>query len=127
MSTAREERSLRWGQARDQAFLSLKNASLEDKISTYRQLEKKMLKEATTNFERREIKRRITTDLLQAASPAGWSTFAPYLRRMESLGYVDLDERLLVCVLTAKAAAGTAAGMKKTADLIVDIERRTRS
>jgi len=120
------ERYLRWGQARDQLFLSMRQSSKEERVTAYEQLEKKLLKEAHSPFERREIQRRITADVLRATAPGGWSGFAPRLRRMERLGYTDIDDRVLVCVLTAQASAGAPAGIRKATELIADLERRSR-
>ncbi len=125
--TRAEERSLRMGQARSRLFLSLQNASVAEKLQAYKRLETQLLKdEALTASEQRELRRRIAEDLLTAASEGPWRLFSPYLRRMERLGYSGLDRRLLACVLSAMASKGCPAGRRKTAELIADIERRTR-
>lgn len=125
--TTKQERSLRAGQARDRLFIALKGQSSVVRVLAYQKLERALLKEAGSATERRELRRRITTDLLRATKAAGWSVFSRHLRRMERLGYVDLDERLLVCVMTAEAGAGSPSGTKTTARLIAEIERRARS
>lgn len=61
-----------------------------------------------------------------ATSDGPWRSFSPYLRRLERLGYSTMDCRLLACVMSAKASKGSPAGVRKTAELIADIERRTR-
>jgi hypothetical protein len=122
-----EERSLRMGQARGRLFLSLRNASIAEKLQAYKRLELQLLKdEALTANERLELQRRIAEDLLTAASEGPWRLFSPYLRRMERLGYSGLDRRLLACVLAATASKDSPAGRRKTAELIADIQRRTR-
>lgn len=122
-----EERSLRIGQARGRLFLSLRNASVSEKLQAYKRLELQLLKaEALTTSEQLELRRRIAEDLLTAASEGTWRLFSPYLRRMERLGYSGLDRRLLACVLAATASKGSPSGKRKTAELIADIERRTR-
>jgi hypothetical protein len=115
------------GQARSRLFLSLRDASVAEQLQAYKRLEKQLLKEeARTATEQRELRRRIAEDLLTAASDGPWRLFSPYLRRMERLGYSGMDRRLLACVLAAMASKGSPAGRRKTAELITDIERRTR-
>jgi hypothetical protein len=121
-----EDRSLRWGQERGRLFLALRNASIPEKVQAYKQLEKRLLREACSAAEARELRRRIAEDLLMATSAGPWRGFSPYLRRLERLGYSSMDRRLLVCVLAAQASKGSPAGVRKTAELIADIERRTR-
>ncbi|HLM42340.1 MAG TPA: hypothetical protein VK458_00675 [Myxococcaceae bacterium] len=55
-----------------------------------------------------------------------WRLFSPYLRRLEKLGYSTMDCRLFACVMAAMASKGSPTGRRKTAELIADIERRTR-
>jgi hypothetical protein len=126
LTQAEQERAQRWGQERDRLFLSLRHASVAEKLQAYKQLEKRRLEEARTAFERREVRRRIAEDLLMATSDGPWRSFSPYLRRLERLGCSSMDRRLLACVLSAKASKGSRAGKRKAAELIADIERRTR-
>ncbi len=124
--TQANERSLRIGQERDRLFLSLRNASVAEKIQAYEQLEKRLLKEVRTAAEERELRRRIAEDLIMATREGPWRLFSPYLRRLERLGYSTMDRRLLACVMSAMASSGSPTGKRKTAELIADIERRTR-
>lgn len=117
---------MRWAQERDQLTLSLLEASISEKVQAYKQLEKSILQEAQTAFEKQEMKRRITEDLLMATMVGSWRGFSPYLRRMERLGYSSMDCRLLVCAWSAQASKGSPAGVRKTAALIVEFERKTR-
>ncbi|WP_224249272.1 hypothetical protein [Hyalangium gracile] len=121
-----EARFMRWAQQRDQLFLSLRHASIPERIQAYKQLEKQILGETRTAFEKQEMRRRIAEDLLRTTSSGPWRSFSPYLRRMERLGYSSMDCRLLVCAWSAQASKGSAAGIRKTAALISDFERRTR-
>jgi hypothetical protein len=124
--TESEERSLRVGQARDRLFLSLRNASVAERIQAYKQLEKRLLKDEPTATEKRELRRRIAEDLIMATREGPWKLFSPYLRRLEKLGYSTMDRRLFACVMAAMASKGSPTGRRKTAELIADIERRTR-
>ena len=121
-----EQRFMGWAQARGQLLRSLWNASIPEQVQAYKQLEKRILKETRTAFEKQEMRRRITEDLLRATSAGPWRGFSPYLRRMERLGYSSMDCRLLVCSWAAQATKGSPAGMRKTAALIAAFERRTR-
>jgi len=121
-----QERSLRWAQERERLFVSLRDASLPEKVHAYKQFERRRLKDVRTAFEKREALRRIAEDLVMVTSDGPWRSFSPYLRRLEKLGYSTMDRRLLACVMSAKASKGSPVGVRKTAELIADIERRTR-
>jgi hypothetical protein len=121
-----EDRFMAWARERDRLILALQRASIPEKVQAYKQLERRILKETRTAYEKQEMRRRITEDLLMAAMAGPWRGFSPYLRRMERLGYSSMDCRLLVCSWAAQASKGSLAGMRKTAALIADFERRTR-
>jgi hypothetical protein len=121
-----QERSLYWGQERDRLALSLRDASVAEQIQAYKQFEKRRLKEAGTAFERREVRRRTAEALVMTTREGPWRLFSPYLRRLEKLGYSTMDRRLFACVMAAMASKGSPTGRRKTAELIADIERRTR-
>ena len=119
-----EERFKTWARERDHLHLALQSASIPEKVQAYKKLEKRVLKEARTAFEKQEMRRRITEDLLMATMAGPWRGFSPYLRRLERLGYSSMDCRLLVCAWTAQASRGSVAGVRKAAALITDFERR---
>jgi hypothetical protein len=121
-----DERFMRWAQERSQLFLALRNATIPVKLQAYKQLEKRILTEARSEGEKREMQRRISMDLLMAASDGSWRGFSPYLRRVERLGYSSMFDRLVACVLAAEAAKGSAAGVRKALLLIAQFERRLR-
>ncbi len=122
-----EARFMGWAQELDGLVLELGKAPLPEKVQAYRQFEKRILKETRTAFERQEMRRRITETLLREVSEGPWKCFSPHLRRMERLGYSSMDCRLLVCTWSARAAKGSPAGVRKTAALIAEFERRARS
>lgn len=126
LTREQEARFMGWARERDRLILELQSASIAEKVQAYKQLEKRILKEASTAFEKQEMRRRITEDLLMATMAGSWRGFSPYLRRMERLGYSSMDCRLLVCAWAAQAARGSVAGVRKTAALIADFERRLR-
>ncbi|HLL02010.1 MAG TPA: hypothetical protein VK539_15575 [Myxococcaceae bacterium] len=126
LTREQEERFMGWARERDRLILELQSASIPEKVQAYKQLEKRILKEASTAFEKQEMRRRITEDLLMATMVGSWRGFSPYLRRMERLGYSSMDGRLLICAWAAQASKGSVAGVRKTAALIADFERRLR-
>jgi hypothetical protein len=121
-----QERSLRWAQERERLFVSLRDAAMPEKVHAYKQFERRRLEDVRSALEKREALRRIAEDLVMMTSDGPWRSFSPYLRRLEKLGYSTMDGRLLACVMSAKASKGSLAGVRKTAELIADIERRTR-
>jgi hypothetical protein len=121
-----EERLWHLAQEWDRLYLSLRNASIAEKLQAFKQLEKRFLKEMRTALGKREVQRRITQTFLMETRAGPWKRFSPYLRRMERLGYSTMDCRLLVCGWAAQAARGSPAGIRKTAALIADFERRAR-
>lgn len=121
-----EARFMVWARELESLFLPLLNASIPEQIQAYKQLEKRILKETRTAFERQEMRRRITETLLMVSSFGPWKGFSPYLRRMERLGYSSMDCRLLVCCWAAQATKGSPVGRRKTAELIAEFERRAR-
>jgi hypothetical protein len=122
-----EARFMGWARERDSLTLALRNASIPEKVQAYKHLEKRFLKDARTAFEKQEMRRRITEDLLMATMTGPWRRFSPYLRQLERLGYSSMDCRLLVCAWSAQASKGSPAGIRKTTLLIADFERRIRS
>jgi hypothetical protein len=121
-----EERFMGWARELERLFLPLLNAPIPEQVQAYKQLEKRILRETRTAFERQEMRRRIAETLLMVTSAGPWRGFSPYLRRMERLGYSSMDCRLLVCSWAAQATKGSPAGRRKTAELIAEFERRTR-
>lgn len=117
---------MRWAQERENLLLTLRHAAIPEKLTAYRLLEKRLLKETRTAHEQQVIRRRIAMDLLTAASQGPWRGFSAYLRRMERLGYASLFDRAVACVLAAQASKQSPAGRGKAAGLIAELERRTR-
>jgi hypothetical protein len=121
-----EERFMNWARERESLILPLMRAPIPEKVRAYKQLEKRILKEARTAYEQQVIRRRISMDLLVATSDGPWRVFSPYLRRVERLGYTSMFDRLLACVLAAQASKGSPTGVRKAVALIADVERRIR-
>ena len=115
---------MRCAQERDRLTLLLRDATVAEKAQAYKDLERSLVKDTSNATDIREIRRRITEDLLVAMSDGPWALFAPYLRRIERLGYSSLDRRILVCAMVARAVGNSNAGRRKTARLINDLEQR---
>jgi hypothetical protein len=121
-----EQRFLSWAQELGRVFRSLQHASISEKVQAYKQLEKQILKETRTAFEEQEMRRRVAERLLMETRFGPWKEFSPHLRRLERLGYSSMISRLYACLWAAQAAQGSPAGVRKSATLIADIERRLR-
>jgi len=124
--TNSDERFMSWAQELGRVFRAVMNASIADQVRAYKQAEKRILKETRTAFERQEMQRRIAESLLRSTSAGPWRGFSPYLRRLERLGYISMDSRLIVIAWAAQATKGSLTGRRKTAALIADFERRVR-
>ncbi len=121
-----EQRFLGWAQELGRVFRSLQHASIPEKVQAYKQAEKRILKETRTAYEKQEMQRRVAEFLLMELRFGPWRVFSPHLRRLERLGYTTMIERLYACSWAAHACQGSPAGVRKTAALIADIERRLR-
>ncbi len=100
--TTRQERGRFIAQARDKAFLSLRDATFAEAERGYLALERQLLREAAaTAWERLEVKRAIAKDILSFAhgTDVTWQQLARTLRRIERLGYSDLWTRVFVANL----------------------------
>ena len=121
-----EQRFLEWAQELGRVFRSLQHASIPEKVQAYKQAEKRILKETRTAYEKQEMQRRVAEHLLMELRFGPWRVFSPHLRRLERLGYSSMFSRLYACAWSAHACQGSPAGVRKTAALIADIERRLR-
>jgi hypothetical protein len=121
-----EQRFLSWAQGLDRLYMSLRQASTPEKLQAYKQYEKRVLAETRTAYEKQEMQRRVAERLLMDIRFGPWKVFSPHLRRLERLGYSSMFSRLYACAWAAHACQGSPAGVRKTAALIADIERRLR-
>ncbi|OJT22386.1 hypothetical protein BO221_21595 [Archangium sp. Cb G35] len=126
LTKVEEEGLGRFAQKWDRFYLSLLRAPIAEKIPAIKRFEKRSLKEMRTATGKRQVQRRITKTLLMETRSGPWRRFSPYLRRMERLGFSSMDDRLLVCGWAAQAARGSQVGLRRTAALIADFERRAR-
>jgi hypothetical protein len=75
-------------------------AQLEPK---FKALQKRLIASATSDFERLEIRRRIAEELVNAAFGLNcpWPVFRRALRRIQRLGYTDVERRYHIAALYA--------------------------
>lgn len=69
----------------------------------FKALEKQLLASAPSQFERREIRRRIAEELFNQAFSLNcpWPVFGRTLRRIQKLGYTDVERRYHTAALYA--------------------------
>lgn len=123
----REERGRVVAQARDRAFMALKDATFEEAERVYLELEKRLLREvAVTPWERLEVKRAIAKDIFSFAHGADITReqLARSLRRVERLGYSDLWSRVFVANLFVQMVPSFPEKARQAFAMLEDAERR---
>lgn len=85
------------------ALVAATDAPFEELQATLRVFEKRMLAAASSERQRREIRRRIAENLFTEAfgRSAAWSVFGPTLKRIHRLGYSNVERRYHVACLYA--------------------------
>ena len=119
---ARHDAFLAWGPACEQI-------SFEDSEREYLNLQKKLLKEARTAWERLHIKRLIALDILNVAYPRArrWEEFSRVLHRIKRLGFIDLSNQVHTACMTLLWVAGYEQARAPLAwDMVEDVTRRLR-
>jgi hypothetical protein len=125
--TTRAERGRVIAQARDRAFLALKNTTFEEAERAYLELEKRLLHEAAvTPWERLEVKRAIAKDIFSFAhgTDVTREQLARSLRRVERLGYSDLWSRVFVANLFVQMVPSFPDKARQAFAMLEDAERR---
>lgn len=121
-----DEWFMKWARDVESLFLPLRNAPIPKKVRAYKQVERRILEETRSAYEKKTMQRRICMALLMATSDGSWRQFSPYIRRIERLGYASMFDRLLTCVLAAQVSRGSPVGVRKAVALVADLERRLR-
>jgi hypothetical protein len=116
---------------RHQLLMSLskdKAAPFETAEREYLALQKRLLEGARTDWERRHIKRLIAQDILNEADyrARSWEEFSGALRRMQRLGYMDVDAQLHAACLTVWASLRFRDKEPLAWTMMEDAERRLR-
>jgi hypothetical protein len=103
-SKASERRSREVARAFDQLIVATQEDSFEELEARYKALERHLLKSVVkTDFERKELRRRVAERLFTEAFLHGcaWPVFGRALRRIQRLGYSNVERRYHVACLHA--------------------------
>ena len=111
MSQKRDEEAFhrRWmegARAIAQLYVSLRDAPFEQYEREFLSLQRRLLAQDKTDWERRETRRRIAEEIFLGAWGANspWKDFGRSLRRIRRLGYTNVERRVHVAILFAQWA-----------------------
>jgi hypothetical protein len=127
--TSRPGRSIGFGKERVRLTIGLAGASFEDASRAFEDLLAQGLRAARSARERRELQRRIAEDLLMAADSrkCAWEQFGGCLKRLERLGYTNVERRLVAAAIFVRWARKCDAAREKQArEMLTEAERRVR-
>ncbi len=115
--------------ALDEILLATGEDTYEELEPKFKALESRLLSREDSDFMRREIRRRIAERLFTEAfarnSP--WPVFGPTLRRIQRLGYSDVERRYHVAALYALwSSTHPEHDSLKARELLDEAERRIR-
>ncbi len=101
-------------------------APVEVEVLALRDFEKRFLREARSDFERRQIRRlaakaTLTNVFLQFTD---WKQFGPHLRRVQRAGYTDLRMRVHVACLYVQSLPYFPERAREAFAMLADAERR---
>jgi 16S rRNA C967 or C1407 C5-methylase (RsmB/RsmF family) len=126
------ERGLKSGElARvlDAMHLATMADSFEALRPKYKALERRLLALENSDFMRREVRRRIAERLFTAAFARNcpWPVFGRALRRLQQLGYTDVERRYHVAALYAQwSRTHPERDSREAHELLEEAERRIR-
>ena len=111
MSKERHEEAFhrRWmegAKAIAQLYVSLQDAPFENYDREFLSLQRRLLAQDETDWERLETRRRIAEEILLGAwgPDSSWKNFGRALRRIQRLGYTNVERRVHVAILFARWA-----------------------
>lgn len=116
--------------ALDEIVVATFKDSYEELEPKFKALERRLLAREEADSMRREIRRRIAERLLTEAYARNcpWPTFGPTLRRMQRLGYSDVERRFHVAALYAVwSQRHPEHDGREARELLDEAERRIRS
>jgi hypothetical protein len=101
--TRGQKRSLAISREMGLLIAATSNDSFEQLEPKFTALQRRLLASATSDFERLEIRRRIAEELVNAAFGLNcpWPVFGQALRRIQRLGYTDVERRYHIAALFA--------------------------
>jgi len=128
VSKSREEWWRTVGRELDYLHLTLFAAKspVEVDVLALRDFERKFLREARSDFERRQIRRLTANSILTHVflEFTTWEKFGPHLRRFETIGYTDLRMRVHVACLYVQSLPYFPERARDAFAMLADAERR---
>jgi hypothetical protein len=101
--TRGQQRSLAISRELGQLIVATSNDSFAELEPKFKALQRRLLATSTSEVERHEIRRRIAEELVNAAFglPCPWTIVGRALRRIQRLGYTDVERRYHIAALFA--------------------------
>jgi hypothetical protein len=101
--TRAQLRSLAISRELGQLMVATTDDAFADLEPKFKALERRLIASSTSDFERLEIRRRIAEELFNAAFGLNcpWHVFGRALRRIQRLGYTDVERRYHIAALYA--------------------------
>ena len=128
MSRSREEWWRRVGRELDYLHLTLfaAKAPIQVDVLALRDFERRFLREARSDFERRQIRRLTANSILTHVflEYTTWEKFGPHLRRFKAIGYTDLRMRVHVASLYVQSLPYFPERAREAFAMLADAERR---
>lgn len=125
---SREQRSLEFANALGRLYVALQDVTLPKYEHEFRRLEARLLPRARGAAERREWSRRVQEELLIGASnlDASSKTMTRLLKRMQRLGYSNVERRVHIAFMYSSWAKGRRRMCPTARALLVEAERRVQ-
>lgn len=128
MSNSREEWWRKVGHELDYLLVTLfaAKAPVEVDVQALRDFERRFLREARSDFERRQIRRLTAKTILTHVflEVTTWKQFGPHLRRFKTIGYTDLRMRVHVACLYVQSLPHFPERAREAFAMLADAERR---
>jgi hypothetical protein len=128
MRRSRAERSLAHGQEKDHLLVMLlkHKAPYEEIKHALLNLERRWLREATTEAERQQTQRGIAEDILSEAFAFSrpWAEFGRWLRRVQQLGFSNLALRVHIACMFVQSLHLFPRKSREAWELLEDAEKR---
>jgi hypothetical protein len=101
--TRRQQRSLAIARELGQLMVATTNDAFAELEPKFKALQRRLVASASSDFARLEIRRRIAEQLFNAAFGLNcpWPIFSRALRRIQRLGYTDVERRYHIAALYA--------------------------
>jgi hypothetical protein len=126
--TRAQQRSLAISRELGQCIVATAQDSFEELEPKFKALQRRLVATAASESERREIRRRIAEELVNAAFGLNcpWPVFRQALRRIQRLGYTDAERRYHIAALFALWCQHHPRHAAEAGRLLDEAERRLR-